>query len=609
MYESRSTSSEQLRTQIRALVDEGELTDAEILGSIAQAYGGRVLLVPRATGFDALAWALPAAALVCARRRPGGHVPALAARGRRRRRPDGRRPRARGRGPRRRRTTERAGRRRSTGRRSRMNPDQLAELEDERRFLLRSLRDLDAELAAGDVDPVDYETLRDGYTKRAADVLRGIEEGKAALPSKRPAPGGASGGGGRRRAWRSPSASASSPPGRPASAPPATRSPAACPAARTRPRCCRRRATCSASDPRLAQDAYAQVLDRDPDNPEALTYSGWLLYFASAGASDELRDMAVATAKEQLARAVAVDPAYPDPHCFLAVIAADADGDMTTARTEADAVPGERPARPGPPARRGHVRHPGRPTGVPPTSSARLSADRRRLIGRRSPGPGTISARDVPAVARDGAGSGRRRSRRQVGGGSTAAVATWPSASGVLSTHSAALRQSGRREQLASRGARARRGAPGRCRRGCTARRRRGPRGAARGCRSALAPSVRRGSATTSRPSRAPSGTSVSMHRTYGLDHSPLIDSLASRSASAAAWRRPALRQRALGVVAVPVVPAARLGVADDEDAQPRASPVSCTWRAVHWRTTSAHSTADTMPTTLRAIITPRLSA
>jgi cytochrome c-type biogenesis protein CcmH len=66
VYESRSTSSEQLRTQIRAYVDAGELSDAEILGSVVQAYGARVLLVPRATGFEALAWALPAAAFVCA---------------------------------------------------------------------------------------------------------------------------------------------------------------------------------------------------------------------------------------------------------------------------------------------------------------------------------------------------------------------------------------------------------------------------------------------------------------------------------------------------------------------------------------------------------------
>jgi cytochrome c-type biogenesis protein CcmH len=66
VYESRATSSEQLRTQIRTYVDEGDLSDAEILGSVVQSYGARVLLVPRASGFEALAWALPAAALVCA---------------------------------------------------------------------------------------------------------------------------------------------------------------------------------------------------------------------------------------------------------------------------------------------------------------------------------------------------------------------------------------------------------------------------------------------------------------------------------------------------------------------------------------------------------------
>jgi|HigsolmetaAR206D_1030411.scaffolds.fasta_scaffold23659_1 cytochrome c-type biogenesis protein CcmH len=66
VYDSRSTAAENLRRQIRAYVDEGELTDEEIIGTIEQAFGARVLLVPRATGLDALAWALPAAALVCA---------------------------------------------------------------------------------------------------------------------------------------------------------------------------------------------------------------------------------------------------------------------------------------------------------------------------------------------------------------------------------------------------------------------------------------------------------------------------------------------------------------------------------------------------------------
>ena len=59
-------------------------------------------------------------------------------------------------------------------------------LEEERSFLLRSLRDLDAERAAGDVDEHDYVTLRDGYTKRAADVMREIDDGRARLPTAAP---------------------------------------------------------------------------------------------------------------------------------------------------------------------------------------------------------------------------------------------------------------------------------------------------------------------------------------------------------------------------------------------------------------------------------------
>jgi hypothetical protein len=37
-----------------------------------------------------------------------------------------------------------------------VNPDQLAELEEQRRFLLRSLTDLDREHQYGDVDDHDY---------------------------------------------------------------------------------------------------------------------------------------------------------------------------------------------------------------------------------------------------------------------------------------------------------------------------------------------------------------------------------------------------------------------------------------------------------------------
>jgi hypothetical protein len=48
-------------------------------------------------------------------------------------------------------------------------------LEDERDFCLRSLRDLDAEWAAGDIDPADYRALKDAYTARAAAALHALD--------------------------------------------------------------------------------------------------------------------------------------------------------------------------------------------------------------------------------------------------------------------------------------------------------------------------------------------------------------------------------------------------------------------------------------------------
>jgi hypothetical protein len=67
-----------------------------------------------------------------------------------------------------------------------VNPDELAELEEQRSFLLRSLDDLERELAAGDVDELDAATLRDDYTHRLAEVQRAIETGQASLPPPRP---------------------------------------------------------------------------------------------------------------------------------------------------------------------------------------------------------------------------------------------------------------------------------------------------------------------------------------------------------------------------------------------------------------------------------------
>jgi len=218
-----------------------------------------------------------------------------------------------------------------------VNLDRLAELEEERRFLLRSLRDLDAELAAGDVDRRDYETLRDGYTKRAAEVLRQIEEGRAALPPRRP------------RRWARTIAAVLAVVGVAIGA-------GVVAARASGQRLAGQQITGGSGgqadiaallanarsllgvDPLGARDAYAAVLERDPENAEAVTYSAWLLYVVSAQTSDAtLREQAVASAREQLRRAVELDATYPDPHCFLAVIAHTTDEDPEAARAEADA--------------------------------------------------------------------------------------------------------------------------------------------------------------------------------------------------------------------------------------------------------------------------------
>ena len=55
--------------------------------------------------------------------------------------------------------------------------DELARrnLEEQRDFLLASLRDLERERQAGDVDDADYHALRSSYTARAADIIRRLD--------------------------------------------------------------------------------------------------------------------------------------------------------------------------------------------------------------------------------------------------------------------------------------------------------------------------------------------------------------------------------------------------------------------------------------------------
>lgn len=64
VYESRNTGSVQIREFIRQSVEGGQLDDQQIIDTIVVNYNGEELLVPTASGVEALAWALPATAFV-----------------------------------------------------------------------------------------------------------------------------------------------------------------------------------------------------------------------------------------------------------------------------------------------------------------------------------------------------------------------------------------------------------------------------------------------------------------------------------------------------------------------------------------------------------------
>jgi hypothetical protein len=196
----------------------------------------------------------------------------------------------------------------------------LETLEEERDFLLRSLDDLEREYAAGDVDDADYAQLKDSYIARAAEVLRAIASGPTPPhPARRPRP----------RLFITvaivavvavavaillPRALGERSAGQSVTGNAAETANGLLVEARQR----------QDSDPQGALDLFRQVLKTDPDNAEALTYSGWLLArIASTAVQRHLDDQGeqlMLQAEQSIDRAIVVAPSYADPYCFKAII-------------------------------------------------------------------------------------------------------------------------------------------------------------------------------------------------------------------------------------------------------------------------------------------------
>lgn len=205
-------------------------------------------------------------------------------------------------------------------------------LEEERDFLLSSLRDLERERTAGDVDDADYAELKSSYTARAADIIRSLDQ--AEEPTVRTNPSGSRGkrvagvvlvvvlamGLGvfvaRQSGQRLPGQTASGG------------------GADSTAKKLAQARQLNFNDPIAAINLYSDVLKVDPDNVEALTYRSWLLALTARDAEQSVRDAAVQTAILGLGRATLIDDTYPDAHCFLGIVSFRFANDVATAKDE-----------------------------------------------------------------------------------------------------------------------------------------------------------------------------------------------------------------------------------------------------------------------------------
>jgi cytochrome c-type biogenesis protein CcmH/NrfG len=202
---------------------------------------------------------------------------------------------------------------------STLDPDELAHLEEQRDFLLRSLADLEREHDAGDLDDVDFEHLRDDYTARAAEAIRAIDERRAAFAANiRPRD--------RKRTllWAGGVALFAVIAGVAVAASLGARKAGETGSGLAPTQTLNQKA--NACQQRMGTDApikvincFKKVLDKDPENVVANTWLAWELSLSS-GQGDGGGILA-STEARLLDRAVKADPSYSYARAFRAIIA------------------------------------------------------------------------------------------------------------------------------------------------------------------------------------------------------------------------------------------------------------------------------------------------
>jgi tetratricopeptide (TPR) repeat protein len=191
----------------------------------------------------------------------------------------------------------------------RLDPDALAVLEEQRAFLRRSLDDIEREHEAGDLDEVDYATLKHDYEARLNGVTKAVEDGRTELRTAAPPRDkrrtriiaacvvafallcgfGVARFAGRRTAGGTVTGNINQ-------------------TSRDQLAQCLADATQGQGDVTGALSCYDDVAKRDPSNLEAKTYAaGVRIVQSDLSRIDDLIDVAT------------THPEYPDAHAFLAI--------------------------------------------------------------------------------------------------------------------------------------------------------------------------------------------------------------------------------------------------------------------------------------------------
>ena len=212
-----------------------------------------------------------------------------------------------------------------------MSPDERERLEDERDFLFHSLRDLEAEMAAGDIEVDDYATLKDSYTARTADVLRQLASETTAAPNARS----------RWILWvvvvlifsllSGIFVSRGSDDRLPGQTMTGGIGDGSVSSLLVQAR------ALGMSDMARVLEIYAEVLEVEPDNVEALTYFGWFSVLSAV--QSDAGDAAAQRLESGillLRQATITDPTYADAHCFLGIVFFRFLDDAAAAKPEID---------------------------------------------------------------------------------------------------------------------------------------------------------------------------------------------------------------------------------------------------------------------------------